>query len=142
MGEVATTTTNQPDVALVEAAFAGNPAEAEMIQGLLKNGGIPSLLRPTGLNGLLLGIGLLPPSSQRVMVRTSQADAARRLLASTLIEEEQEAGEEVADAARLDEASGRKPRSYGLFGAYARIWLWSLSAVAIAFGVFLLLRIG
>jgi hypothetical protein len=48
--------------------------------------------------------------------------------------------EELANAAYLDDAQGRRPRSYGLVGAYARIWLWSLTALAIAFGVFLLAR--
>lgn len=126
---------------LVKVAFAQDPAEGEMIQGLLENGGIPSLLRPTGLNGPMLGIGFLPPGSQRVMVRASQADAAQRLLAETLVEDEQ-AGPDAADTSYPENTSGKKPRGYGLIGAYARIYLWSLSAVAIAFGVFLLLRIG
>jgi len=40
----------------------------------------------------------------------------------------------------LDEAKGRGPRNYGLAGAYGRIWAWSLGAMLLAFGVFLLLR--
>ena len=81
---------------LVEVALAGDPVEGEMIRGLLQNGSISSILQPAGLNGPLLGIGLLPQGA---------------------------------------------PRSYGLIGAYARIWLWSLAALGVAFGVFLLARV-
>lgn len=38
-----------------------------------------------------------------------------------------------------EEPEGRKPRNYGLIGAYGRIWAWSLGAMMLAFGVFLLL---
>jgi len=134
------TTDGLPDADLVEVAFAESPAEAGMMQGLLENGGIPSLLQPTGLNGPLLGYGLLPPGSQRVMVRAGQAGAARRLLAETLAEEGREAEAEIANATDLGDAKGRGPRGYGLIGAYARIWLWSLAALGVAFGVFLLLH--
>ncbi|HEY5052918.1 MAG TPA: DUF2007 domain-containing protein [Solirubrobacterales bacterium] len=127
---------------LVKIAFANDPTEAGMIQGLLENGGIPSLLLPTGLNGPLLGIGLLPPGSQRVMVRTGQAEDARRLLDETLVEEEPGPGAEIANATYLDDAKGRRPRGYGLIGAYARIWLWSLGVIGAALGVLLLVRIG
>lgn len=140
MGEIETTD-GLSDVDLVEVAFADDPAQAGMIQGLLENGGIPSLLQPTGLNGPLLGIGLLPPGSQRVMVREGQVGDARRLLSETLVEEG-EAVPETVNATYLDDAKGRRPRGYGLIGAYARIWLWSLVAVGVAFGVFLLIRIG
>ena len=124
---------------LVKVAFAKDPAEGEMIQGLLENGGIPSLLRPTGLNGPMLGIGLLPPGSQRVMVRASQANAAQRLLAETLVEDEQ-AWPDTANANHLEDVTGRKPRGYGLLGAYARIYLWSFGAIVVALGIFFLLR--
>jgi hypothetical protein len=60
-------TDGMSDADLVEVAFSNDPAKAGMIQGLLENGGIPSLLLPTGLNGPLLGVGLLPPGPQRVM---------------------------------------------------------------------------
>jgi hypothetical protein len=113
--------------------------EGEMIQGLLRTGSIASILQPTGINGPALGIGLLPPGGQRVMVRASQADAARYLLAETTAEKGLGA-EELANAAYLDGAQGRGPRNYGLIGAYARIWLWSLAALGAAFGVFLIAR--
>jgi len=44
------------------------------------------------------------------------------------------------DSSYVEETEGRKPRNYGLIGAYGRIWAWSLGAMALAFGVFLLLR--
>jgi hypothetical protein len=122
----------------VEVAFAENPGEGEMIRGLLETGGISSILQQTGLNGPTLGIGLLPPGAQRVMVRASHAEAARRLLAETTAE--RGVGAELASAAYLESSQGRGPRSYGLLGAYARIWLWSLTALGVAFGIFLLAR--
>jgi hypothetical protein len=128
---------------LVEVAFAGDLGEAEMIQGLLESGGISSLLRPTGIDGRAIGTGLLPPGGpQRVAVHADRADAARRMLAETLVEEEPEVEiEELANARHLDQAAGRGPRNYGLVGAYARIWFWSLGAMGVIFGVFLLLRV-
>lgn len=64
------------------------------------------------------------------------------MLAETLVEEEpEEEPEERANARHLDRAAGRGPRNYGLVGAYARIWLWSLAAFGVAFGLFLLIRI-
>lgn len=127
---------------LVGVAYANDRVEAEMIQGLLGGAGIPSLLRPIGVRGPEIGVGLLPRSPHRVMVHADRAEAARRLLAETMVEEDQEAEPEIANARYLDEASGRKPRGYGLAGAYARIYLWSLGVLAVAFGVFLLLRAG
>lgn len=127
---------------LVQAAYAQNQAEAEMIQGLLENGGIPSVLQALGVNGPQLGFGLLPKNPQRVMVRADQAEDARALLAETLVEDEQETWPETANARYLEDAGGRKPRGYGLVGAYARIYMWSFVAVAVAFGIFLVLRAG
>jgi hypothetical protein len=128
---------------LVEVAFAGDLGEAEMIQGLLESGGISSLLRPAGVDGRTIGSGLLPPGGpQRVEVHADQADAARRMLAETLVEEEPEVEiEDLANARHLDRAAGRGPRKYGLIGAYARIWFWSIIAFGVVFGLFLLLRV-
>jgi hypothetical protein len=125
---------------LVEVAFADDPAEGEMMRGLLEGDGIASFLQPTGLDGRSLGKGLLPPGPQRVLVHSSQAEAARSLLAGVLVEEEQEAEAEIANARHLEDAEGRGPRHYGLIGAYARIWLWSLAAFGAVFAVFMLLH--
>lgn len=114
----------EPDADLVEVMFAGDRVEAEMVQGLLESEGIPSMLQATGVNGPQLGVGLSPRSPQRVMVRAEHADLARRLLAR-----------------EPTEAGGRRPRSYGVIGAYARIWFWSFVAFAVAVGIFLLARV-
>lgn len=79
---------------LVEAAFAEDPVQAEMLQGLLESGGIPSLLQPTGLSGLQMGLGRLYSGfgggGQRVMVHAARLDEARELLRETLVGEDEE----------------------------------------------------
>lgn len=135
----AATPDEPPNGDLVEVVLVSDPVEGEMIRGLLQNEGIPSILQQVGINGPLLGIGLLPQGAQRVMVRASQADPARSLLGETMVGNDMEV-DELANASYLDDARGRGPRSYGLVGAYARIWLWSFAALGVAFGVFLLAR--
>ena len=133
---------------LVQAAFAATEMEAEVIQGLLGSGGVPSLLRPTGFTGpqMLGGIagsaGLLHGhGSQRVMVHAGRLEEARALLAEATIEEEdQELPPEIANARHLESGRGRGPRSFGFVGAYARIYIFGIGFFALAFGVFLLLR--
>lgn len=110
-----------------------------MVQSLLESEGIPSMLQATGVNGPQLGVGLSPRSPQRVMVRAEHAEVARRLLAQVAPEEAMDV-DELANAAHLGEARGRGPRNYGVFGAYARIWFWSLAVVAVTFGIFMLAR--
>jgi hypothetical protein len=92
------------------------------------------------VNGPQVGVGLLPQVPQRVMVRADHADVARSLLGEATREEDADVSE-IANAAYLDEARGRGPRSYGIIGAYARIWFWSFTALAVTFGIFLLARI-
>jgi hypothetical protein len=128
------------DVDLVEVMFAGDRVEGEMVQGLLESEGIPSMLQATGVNGPQLGVGLAPRSPQRVMVRAEHADFARRLLAETGMEADLDV-DGLANAAYLDEARGRGPRSYGVIGAYARIWFWSFVVLAVTFGIFMLARL-
>lgn len=130
----------RPGADMVQVAFATDAVEGEMIQGLLDDGGIACLLRPAGINGPMLGFGLLPRSAQRVMVRPDRAEAARRLLYENLFAEDWGAMGDVADLEDLGASSRRKPRSYGLIGGYARAWAWSIGAMAVAFAVFLLLR--
>src|SRR5215213_5284906 len=126
---------------LVQIAFARDPVEAGMIQGLLEEGGIPSLLQATGVDGPAHGIGLLAPGPQRVMVRAPQAEAARRALAEVLVEEQPEREQEIANARDLGRPADRGPRAQRLLGAYAKIWFWSLASMGAAFGAFLLLRL-
>jgi hypothetical protein len=130
---------------LVEVAYAANAAEGEMIQGLLLNEEIPSILQPVGLAGPQVGIGAFRSGwtggSRRVMVHAGRAEEARTLLAETMVEDEEAAQPEIANARYLEEAGGdRGPRSYGRGGAYLRIYLWGFGVMALAFGVFLLLR--
>lgn len=128
---------------LVGIAHARDLVEGEMIQGLLEEAGIRSVLHH-GVDGPLIGTGgLLNPGggSRRVLVRADQAEQARALLAETLVAGEQE-WPEVANARYLEEAEGgRKPRNFGVIGAYARAWTVSVGLVLLAFGVFLLLRV-
>ncbi len=114
-----------------------------MIQGLLESAGIASVLQPVGVDGTLIGSGLLNPAggSRQVLARASQAEEARALLAETLVEAEQEDMPGIANASYLEEAAGREPRNYGPVGAYARIWAWSLGVMLLAFAAFLLLRL-
>lgn len=127
---------------LVGIAHANDRVEAEMIRGVLESAGIPSTVQQMGVDGPALGFGLLNPGggSRQVMVRSDQAEAARAVLAESLAVGEQGDWEEFPDAEYSGEARWRKPRNYGLIGAYARIWLWSLIAMGVAFGIFLLLR--
>jgi hypothetical protein len=102
------------------------------------------VLQHVGVDGPLLGIGLLNPGggSRQVLVRADQSGEARALLTETLDEAERENWAETANATYLEEAAGaHKPRNYGLAGAYARIWAWSLGLMLLAFAVFLLLRL-
>lgn len=127
---------------LIGVAYANDRVEAEMIQGLLESAGIPSVLQHVGVDGPTLGIGWLNPGggSRRVMVRAGELEEARALLAETLVTGEQEEWAEIPDALHPEERKLRKPRSYGLIGAYARIWAWSFGAMVLAFAIFLLLR--
>lgn len=131
----------------VAVAFARDRVEAEMMQGLLEGGGIRSVLRPAGMNvdGPQLGYGLLARGfgggSQQVVVLAGQAERARALLAETLVEDREASLPEPVNAQYLEDAEGgRKPRGYGLVGAYARIYLWSFGLMAASFGIFLLVR--
>ncbi len=130
----------RPGADMVQVAFATDAVEGEMIQGLLDGGGIACLLRPAGINGPMLGFGLLPRSAQRVMVRPDQAEAARRLLYENLFAGEWSAMGDAADPEYPRASNRRKPRNYGLIGGYARAWAWSIGAMAIFFAIFLLLR--
>lgn len=127
---------------LVEVAFVGDEPEAAMIQGLLEDNGIRSLQQGVGPSGPMLGYGLMNPGggSRRVMVHPSQVEEARALLADVLAESDSDPPEPVNAEYLEDARGGRKPRSYGLVGAYARIYLVSFGVLAVAFAVFVLLR--
>jgi hypothetical protein len=86
---------------LVDVAFAKDPIQAEMLQGLLGDAGIPSLLQPTGLSGLQLGLGRLYSGfgggGQRVLVHAQRFDDAREVLRETLVSDDEESWPWLAD---------------------------------------------
>jgi hypothetical protein len=125
---------------MVQVAFANDAGEAELIRGLLAEHDIPCFLQQVGINGPMVGEGLLTRSAQRVMVNPEQADAARRVIEGAKIEGEMGATPEIANAAYLETGSGGGPRDYNVFGAYARAILWSVAAMGLFAGAFLLLR--
>jgi hypothetical protein len=83
---------------LVKVAFARNQAEAEMLQGLLWEAGIPSVLKRSG------GFDapeFLAAGPRDVFVNSDSAQKARRLLAETIVESEGEERAEMTDEALL-----------------------------------------
>ncbi|HET9197353.1 MAG TPA: DUF2007 domain-containing protein [Solirubrobacterales bacterium] len=111
---------------LVKIAFARNQVEAEMLQGLLSEVGIPSVLkRSIGFDNP----DFLPSGPRDVMVNRNDAQRAREVLADVLIEDE---GDEIA------ELEGERRLARGESGGPepARLAFW---IVAIAVGSFLLL---
>lgn len=131
---------HSPD-GLVQIAFAETREEAALMRGLLREEGIRSLAKQASLNGPALGAGLLTRSSRRIYVRPEDAEAGRRLLAETMVEDPlEEEIPESANAEYLADATGHKPRDYGLLGAYARAWIAALVVLAIALVVFILLH--
>lgn len=135
--------TSIDDDELVPVAFANDRVEAGMLRGLLEDGGIPSAEQQIGIDGPSLGYGLLNPGggSRRILVRAGDVEAARALLAETTGASERVEWTEDDDGSHPGEAGGRGPRNYNLITAYARAWAWSLAAMALAFGAFMLLRL-
>jgi hypothetical protein len=83
---------------LIKVAFARNQAEAEMIQGLLNEGGIPSILkRARGFDAP----EFMAAGPHDVMVDSSHAHKAKTLLADTITEDPADEETELHDEARL-----------------------------------------
>ncbi len=83
---------------LIKVAFARNQAEAEMIQGLLSEGGIPSVLkRARGFDAP----EFMAAGPHDVMVDSSHAHKAKALLADTITENESDEEAEMREEARL-----------------------------------------
>ena len=101
---------------LVKVGFARNQAEAEMLQGLLTESGIPSILKRSGGfdNPDFLSAG-----PRDIWVNKEHAYEARRILEETLTEGdgEGEEREELEEEARLRQTGG-EPMSAG------RLALW------------------
>ncbi|HWO46731.1 MAG TPA: DUF2007 domain-containing protein [Solirubrobacterales bacterium] len=104
---------------LVKIAFARNQIEGEMLQGLLTEAGIPSVLkRSMGFDNP----DFLPSGPRDVMVNAGAAERAREVLADVLIEDEKD---EVA------ELEGERRLARGETGptSPARLAFWLLAAV-------------
>jgi hypothetical protein len=83
---------------LIKVAFARNQAEAEMIQGLLSEGGMPSVLkRARGFDAP----EFMAAGPHDVLVDSSHADKAKALLADTITEDPAAEEVELRDEARL-----------------------------------------
>jgi hypothetical protein len=83
---------------LVKVAFARNQAEAEMIQGLLLEGGIPSVLkRSRGFDAP----EFMAAGPHDVFADSAHAQKAKALLADTITENETEEEAELREEVRL-----------------------------------------
>jgi hypothetical protein len=86
------------DGELVKVAFARNQVEAEMLQGLLSEAGIPSVLkRSFGFDNP----DFLASGPRDVMVNKGAAQRAREVLAETMIESEEDERAELEQQRRL-----------------------------------------
>lgn len=114
------------DERMVKVAFARTQPEAEMLQGLLTEAGIPSMLKRT------IGFDnpdFLPSGPRDVMVRADSARRAREVLADVMIEDERDEATELEEERRLarGETGGPSP---------GRLAFWIL---VVALGGFLIL---
>jgi hypothetical protein len=119
---------------LVKVAFARNQAEAEMLQGLLLESGIPSVLKRSGGfdNPDFLSAG-----PRDVMVSAEVARRARELLADTFVE-----GEDEAEERREIEGQRRRARGEGEGVPPARLALWvGVAAIAAVVIVWVLYQV-
>ncbi|HET9676968.1 MAG TPA: DUF2007 domain-containing protein [Solirubrobacterales bacterium] len=83
---------------LIKVAFARNQVEAEMLQGLLVEAGIPSILkRSFGFDNP----DFLASGPRDVMVNEGDAKRAREVLADTLLEDEDDERAELEEQRRL-----------------------------------------
>jgi hypothetical protein len=111
---------------LVKVAFARNEIEGEMLQGLLAEAGIPSVLKRS------LGFDnpdFLSSGPRDLMVNRSDAERAREVLSDVMIEDERDEVAELEGERRLarGESTGPSP-------AQLAFWI-----VVVAVGGFLLL---
>ncbi|MGN6662837.1 MAG: putative signal transducing protein [Solirubrobacterales bacterium] len=107
---------------LVKVAFARTQAEGEMLQGLLSEAGIPSVLnRAQGFYSVSY-----VPGPVDVMVAARMAKRAREVLAETMLEDENEELAELEEQRRLARGEGTGP-------APARLALWICAFALFAF---------
>jgi hypothetical protein len=99
---------------LIKVGFARNQAEAEMLQALLLESDIPSILKRSG------GFDapeFLAAGPRDIWVNRGHAEEARRVLEETLTESESEEREELEGEARL-RATGGEPTPPGRLALY------------------------
>jgi hypothetical protein len=99
---------------LIKVGFARNQAEAEMLQALLLESDIPSVLKRSG------GFDapeFLAAGPRDIWVNRGHAEDARQILAETLTESESEEREELEGEAGL-RATGGEPTSPGRLALY------------------------
>jgi hypothetical protein len=109
---------------LVKVAFARNQVEAEMIQGLLGEGGIPSVLkRARGFDAP----EFMAAGPHDVLVDAGHAQKAKALLADTITENETDEEAELREEARLGRGGSATETSP------ARLALWIGAALLAAF---------
>lgn len=107
---------------LVKVAFARNQAEAEMLQALLLESGVPSVLkRSRGFDNP----DFLASGPHDVMVTSGHAAKAREILADTAIETESEERAELRGQARREREGTETPAT--------RLALWIGAAVVVGF---------
>lgn len=126
---------------LVQIAYADTREEAALIRGLLREEGIRSLARQAGVEGGVGTSSLLTRSPRRIYTRPEDAERGRILLAETMVEDPlEEEIPESANAEYLADATGHRPRNYGMGGFYVRTGLVALAFFVLVFVVILVLR--
>ena len=110
----------------VKVGFARNQAEAEMVQGMLLEEGIPSMLKRT--RGFDVP-DYLAGGPRDILVPETGAEAARRLLADVELQGEGEEIAELGGEARLGAAEDTSPARLALgilialVAAFAIVWV-------------------
>jgi Putative prokaryotic signal transducing protein len=110
----------------VKVAFARNQAEAEMVQGMLLEEGIPSMLKRT--RGFDVP-DYLAGGPRDILVPETGAEMARQVLEGTDLESEAEEVAELRGQAGLADAGPPSPARLGfwvltgLVAAFAIVWL-------------------
>jgi hypothetical protein len=107
----------------VKVGFARNQAEAEMVQGMLLEEGIPSMAKRT--RGFDVP-DYLAGGPRDILVPQTGAEAARDVLGGTELESESEEVAELRGQARLEASADTSP---------ARLAFWVLVALVAAFAI-------
>jgi hypothetical protein len=110
----------------VKVGFARNQAEAEMVQGMLLEEGIPSMAKRS--RGFDVP-DYLAGGPRDILVPETGAEAARQVLAGTELESEGEEKAELSGEAKLEASPDTSPARLAigvlvaLVGAFAIVWV-------------------